>query len=81
MEAGAKEIFICATHPVFANPARQRMEKHWQENLFKEVVVTNTIPIPTEKQLPCIKALSVYKLFAEAIKRIHFNQSISALFR
>ena len=81
MEAGAKEIFICATHPVFANPARQRMEKHWQENLFKEVVVTNTIPIPTEKQLPCIKALSVSKLFAEAIKRIHFNQSISALFR
>ena len=80
-EAGAKEIFVCASHPVFANPARQRMEKHWQENLFQEVVVTNTIPIPPEKQLPCIKALSVSNLFAEAIKRIHFNQSISALFR
>lgn len=81
IEAGAKEIFICATHPVFANPARQRMEKHWQENLFKEVVVTNTIPIPPEKHLSCIKVLSVSELFSEAIKRIHYNQSISALFR
>ncbi len=81
MEAGAKEVFVCATHPIFANPARQRLEKHWQENLFQEIVVTNTIPIPPEKQLPYIKPLSVSKLFAEAIKRIHFNQSISALFR
>jgi ribose-phosphate pyrophosphokinase len=46
-----------------------------------EVVVTNTIPIPPEKQLPCIKVLSVSELFSEAIKRIHYNQSISALFR
>ncbi len=81
MEAGAKEVFVCATHPIFANPARERLEKQWQERLFQEIVVTNTIPIPPEKQLPCIKVLSVSKLFAEAIKRIHFNQSISALFR
>ncbi len=81
MEAGAKEVFVCATHPIFANPARERLEKQWQERLFQEIVVTNTIPVPPEKQLPCIKVLSVSKLFAEAIKRIHFNQSISALFR
>lgn len=81
LNAGAREIFVCATHPIFADPARERLEKYWQEKLFMEVVVTNTIPIPPEKQLPCIKVLSVSELFSEAIKRIHYNQSISALFR
>lgn len=81
LDAGAKEVFVCATHPIFADPARERLEKYWQENLFQEVVVTNTIPIHNEKRLPCIKILSVSKLFSEAIKRIHYNQSISALFR
>lgn len=80
-DAGAKEVYICATHPVFAGPARERLEKNWKAGLFKEVVVTNTIPIAEEKQLPCIKSLSVAKLFAESIKRIHGNMSISALFR
>lgn len=81
LNAGAKEIYVCATHPVFAGPAMERLEKHWKEGLFKEVVVTNTIPIPKEKQLPCIKNLSVAKLFSESIRRIHENMSISALFR
>ena len=79
--AGAKEIYICATHPVLAGPARERIEKYSREKLFKEIVVTNTIQIPAEKKLDCIKILSVSELFAEAIKRIHYNQSISALFR
>ncbi len=81
LDAGAKEVLVCATHPIFAHPARERLEKFWQEKLFQEVVVTNTIPVSPEKQLPCIKVLSVAKLFSEAIKRIHYNQSISALFR
>lgn len=81
LNAGAMEVFVCATHPVFAGPARERMEKYWKENLFREVVVTNTIPIPDEKRIACIKILSVAKLFAESIKRIHHNMSISALFR
>ncbi|MBN2395606.1 MAG: ribose-phosphate pyrophosphokinase [Candidatus Atribacteria bacterium] len=81
LNAGAKEIYVCATHPVFAGPAKERLEKYWKENLFKEVIVTNTIPIPEEKRLPFIKVLSVANLFAEAIKRIHNNMSISALFK
>jgi ribose-phosphate pyrophosphokinase len=81
LNAGAKEVYVCATHPVFAGPARERLEKSWEEGLFQEVVVSNTIPIPEEKKLPCIKSLSVAQLFAEAIKRIHGNMSISALFR
>ena len=81
LNAGAKEVYVCATHPVFAGPAIERLEKALKEGLFKEVVVTNTIPVPNEKRLPGIKALSVAKLFAESIKRIHGNMSISALFR
>lgn len=81
LNEGAKEVYICATHPVLAGPARERMEKYWKKNLFQEVVVTNTIPVPDEKKLPCIKVLSVAKLFAEAIKRTHNNMSISELFR
>jgi len=81
LNAGAKEIFVCASHPVFAGPARERLEKYWNEKLFKEVVVTNTIPVPAEKKLGCITILSVAELFAESIKRIHHNLSVSALFR
>ena len=81
LNEGAKEVYICATHPVLAGPARERMEKYWKKNLFQEIVVTNTIPVPEEKKLPCITILSVAKLFAEAIKRTHNNRSISELFR
>jgi len=79
--AGAKEVFICATHPVFANPAKERLKKSFQDSLFKEVVVTNTIPIDNEKNLAGIKVLSVAEVFAEAIGRIHNNLSVSELFK
>ena len=79
--AGAKEVFICATHPVFANPAKERLKKSFRDSLFKEVVVTNTIPINNKKNLAGIKVLSVAGLFAEAIGRIHNNLSVSELFK
>jgi len=81
LNAGAKEVFICATHPVFANPAKERLKKSLQDSLFKEVVVTNTIPIDNEKNLAGIKVLSVAEIFAEAIGRIHNNLSVSELFK
>jgi len=74
-------VGICATHPVFAGPAKERLEKSLHEGLFKEVVVTNTIPVNKEKNLSAIKVLSVAEIFAEAISRIHHNLSISTLFR
>jgi len=81
LNAGAEEVYICATHPVFAGPAKERLKKSFHDNLFKEVVVTNTIPIDNDKILPGIKVLSVAEIFAEAINRIHNNLSISTLFK
>lgn len=81
LNAGAEEVYICATHPVFAGPAKERIEKSFRDGQFKEVVVTNTIPINKEKSLSGIKVLSVAEIFAEAISRIHNNLSISTLFK
>ena len=80
LNAGAKEVYVCATHPVFAGPAKERIEKSLHDGLFKEVVVTNTIPIDNNKSIPGIKILSVAEIFAEAINRIHNNLSVSTLF-
>jgi len=81
LNAGAEEVYICATHPVFAGPAKERIEKSFHDGQFKEVLVTNTIPINKEKSLSGIKVLSVAEIFAEAISRIHNNLSISTLFK
>jgi ribose-phosphate pyrophosphokinase len=80
LNAGAKEVYVCATHPVFAGPAKERIEKSLLDGLFKEVVVTNTIPIDNNKSIAGIKILSVAEIFAEAINRIHNNLSVSTLF-
>lgn len=73
---GAKDIYVCAVHPVFSGPAIQRLT----DAPIKEVLVTNTIP-HEEGTLPeKIKQLSVAPLLAQAISRIHDDESISSLF-
>lgn len=74
--AGAKEIYVAATHGVFCGSAFEKIAAAPIDIL----AVTDTIPIPTEKMNPKIKVLSVAPLLAEAIKRIHHDQSISILF-
>lgn len=76
IEAGAKEVYACATHPVLSGPAIERIEN----SPIKELVVTNSIQLPKEKQIDKITQLSVAKLIGEAITRIQENQSISILF-
>lgn len=76
MERGAKEIYACCTHPVLSGPAMERLKN----SVIKEVVVTNTIPIPEEKMLDKIKVLSVAPLLGSAIVRIHEELSVSKLF-
>ncbi len=70
------EVFICATHAVLAAQAVQRLAREE----IREVIVTNTIPLPPDKRLPKITILSTAPLLAEAIRRIHLNQSVSILF-
>ncbi len=73
---GAREIYAFATHGVLCGPAVQRL----RDAPVKQIVVTDSIPVPPEKQLPNLTILSVAPLLAEAIKRIHCNESVSKLF-
>ncbi len=74
--SGAKEIFVAATHGLLVGPAIEKLKKA----PITQIAVTDTIPLPQEKMLPNLKILSVAPLLAEAIKRIHHDQSISILF-
>lgn len=75
-ENGAKDIYCVATHPVLSADAVTKMEQAH----FREIVFTNTIPIPDKKRLKNIKVLSIAPLFGEAIRRIHNGESVSSLF-
>jgi len=74
---GAAKVVACCTHPVLSGPAVKRVSQSGLE----EIAVTNTIPLkPEALSNPKFKVLSVGKLLAEAIKRIHCNDSVSSLF-
>ena len=77
MENGAREVHACCSHPVLSGPAIDRLRK----SELKSLVVTNSIPLRGEA-LACdkIKVLSVSSLLAEAIHRIHNEDSVSSLF-
>ncbi len=75
-EAGACDVYAAISHPVLSGPAPERLAS----SPLKEMVVTDSIPIPKERKLDKIKVLSVAPLFAEAIRQIHREESISGLF-
>jgi ribose-phosphate pyrophosphokinase len=70
------EITVACTHAVLAGPAIKRLARPE----IAELIVTDTIPLPAEKRLPKTVVLSVASLFAEAIKRIWTDDSVSSLF-
>ncbi|AXI07543.1 ribose-phosphate diphosphokinase [Oceanobacillus sp. 143] len=76
IENGAKEVYACCTHPVLSGPAIERIKN----SQIKELVITDSIPLPAEKQVDKITALSVAPLIGEAIIRVHEQQSVSVLF-
>jgi ribose-phosphate pyrophosphokinase len=76
LEEGAIEVYACATHPVFSGNAIENIKK----SHIKKVIVTNTIRLDKEQLCDKIEVLSVAKLFAEAIDRVHNNRSVSELF-
>ena len=74
---GAKNIYAGCTHGILSGPAIERIK----DSAIKELVVTNTVPLPEEKRIDKIKVLSIAPLFAEAIKRIHNEDPLGELFR
>ncbi|MBO9350950.1 MAG: ribose-phosphate pyrophosphokinase [Thermomicrobium sp.] len=74
---GAREVYAACTHPVLSGPAIERLAL----SPIKEVVVTDTIPLPPQKRLDKIAVLSVAPLLGESIQRIHTGASVSLAYR
>ncbi|HTY55878.1 MAG TPA: ribose-phosphate diphosphokinase, partial [Candidatus Binataceae bacterium] len=76
--AGADEVMACATHPILSDPACKRLNS----SKIVELVTTNTIPLQATAQadLNNLRVLSVATLIAEAVRRIHNEESVSSLF-
>jgi ribose-phosphate pyrophosphokinase len=74
---GAREVYAACTHPVLSGPAIERLAL----SPIKEVVVTDTIPLPPQKRLDKITVLSVALLLGESIQRIHTGASVSLAYR
>jgi len=75
-QMGAKRVLAAATHPLLSGEAVQRLVNVDVD----EVVVTNTVEILEERKFDCLKVMSVANIFAEAIKCVHENKSVSKLF-
>ena len=73
---GAKKVFACATHGLFSGPAYDRIEN----SCIEEVVVTDAVPVPLERQTGKIKVLTLAPLFAQTIKNVYSNGSVASLF-
>jgi ribose-phosphate pyrophosphokinase len=76
-EHGARSIHACATHGVLSGPAIERIN----DSPIEEVLITDTIPLgENAAQSAKVKVISVAELLAEAIRRIHEDESVSSLF-
>lgn len=69
------DVYLAATHAVFSNPAVNRLKSAG----FKEVVVTDSIPLSAEKQFPGLEVLSVAPLLARAIQNVHKFKSVTSV--
>jgi ribose-phosphate pyrophosphokinase len=76
-QEGARQIYACATHAVFSEPAIERLSS----GLFEEVIVTNTIPVAESRRFSQLTVLSVANIIGETIWRIHEDSSVSSMFR
>lgn len=73
---GANDIYACTTHPVLSNLAVDKVKN----STIRELIVTNTIPLPPHKKIDRITQLTVAPVVAEAIIRLYEQQSISSLY-
>jgi ribose-phosphate pyrophosphokinase len=74
---GATEVYACCTHPILSGPAVQRIAS----SNIKELVVTDTVPVPESKRIEKITVLPLASLIGEAIHRIHAGLSVGAMFQ
>ena len=77
LEHGARDVYLCFAHAVFSPPAIERL----RALPVKEIVTTNSITTPPEKQLPNLTVLSVANLLGEVILRVHQGSSVGEVFR
>jgi ribose-phosphate pyrophosphokinase len=75
-EHGARDVYLSFVHPVLSHPAVERLKGL----PIKEIVTTNTIPLPPEKRLPNMCVLSVAPLLGEVIRRAHEGRSVGEMF-
>jgi ribose-phosphate pyrophosphokinase len=76
MEAGASDVYAAATHAVFSDPAVDRIKN----SPIHQVIVTNTLPLPSEKQFDKLEVLSIAPTIAQTIKAVFEEESVSGLF-
>ncbi len=76
-ERGATEVFVAATHGLLSDPAVDRLKNA----PVREVVVTNTVPVPSEKQFDNLRVLSVAEVVADALDAVFEDTSVSEIFR
>jgi ribose-phosphate pyrophosphokinase len=76
IKRGATEVWAMATHPVLSGPAVDRLKN----SQIARIVVTNTLPLPAEKQIPQIEVLSVAPIIAEALSAVFDDTSVSEIF-
>jgi ribose-phosphate pyrophosphokinase len=76
-QVGARQVYACATHAVFSDPAIERLSS----GVFEEVIITNTLPITPQKMFSQLTPLSVANMIGETIWRVHEDSSVSSMFR
>jgi ribose-phosphate pyrophosphokinase len=76
VEQGARQVCAVATHGVLSGPAIDRIKN----SVITKVVVTNTLPLPPEKQIDKIEVLSVAQIIADAIDAVFEDTSVSEIF-
>ena len=74
---GAAEVYACCSHAILSNPAVQRIN----ESDLKKLIITDTIPLPPEKQSDKIVVLSLADAIGDVIRSIHTHSSVSELFK
>ncbi|MEX1210215.1 MAG: ribose-phosphate diphosphokinase [Candidatus Nanopelagicales bacterium] len=73
---GAAEVIVAATHGILSEPAAQRL----QESRISEVIVTNTLPIPSDRQFDKLTILSIAPLLAQAVYEVFTDGSVTRMF-